>query len=68
MVRDKAHRNAYKLVKVACLLVPLYLCLHAVLWTPQTPAPGQLPDPCTDLHLFTLIEILDWKMAPNTLD
>ena len=38
MVRDRAHRNAYKFVKVACLLVPLYLCLHAVLWTAQVPA------------------------------
>ncbi len=41
IVRDRAHRNAYKIVKVACLLVPLYLCLHAVLWTAQAPASPQ---------------------------
>lgn len=43
MVRDRAYRNAYKFVKVACLLVPLYLCLHAALWTAQTPAPASTP-------------------------
>jgi hypothetical protein len=61
MVRDHAHRNAYKLVKVVCLLVPLYLCLHAVLWTPPAPAPT-FPQPYTMLHSSEyLIE-----MAPNT--
>lgn len=40
MVRDHAHRNAYKLVKVACLLIPLYLCLHTVFWNAQAPAPA----------------------------
>jgi hypothetical protein len=39
MVRDKAHRNAYKIVKVACFLVPFYLCLHALFWAGQAPAP-----------------------------
>ncbi|MHB8599408.1 MAG: hypothetical protein ACYDER_21680 [Ktedonobacteraceae bacterium] len=48
IVRDRAHRNAYKIVKVACLLVPLYLCLHAALWTAQTPVP-------VATHAYTLV-------------
>src|SRR5581483_8336135 len=62
IVRDKAHRNAYKIVKVACLLVPLYLCLHAVLWTPQAPAPT-LPQPFTTLHQSGVFI----GVVPNTL-
>lgn len=39
MVRDKAHRNAYKIVKAACFIVPFYLCLHALFWAGQAPVP-----------------------------
>lgn len=54
MVRDHAHRNAYKIVKVACLLIPLYLCLHAVFWTPQAPAPAQFPTPAQATTILTI--------------
>ncbi|HLJ34478.1 MAG TPA: hypothetical protein VKU38_12530 [Ktedonobacteraceae bacterium] len=70
MVRDRAHRNAYKLVKVACLLIPLYLCLHAVFWTAQTPAPApaQVPAPIPVLT-YTVIPSSEYlfEVAPNTL-
>jgi hypothetical protein len=60
-VRDRAHRNAYKIVKVACLLVPLYLCLHAVLWTAQAPAPASP-------QAYTMVRSSEhWtEIAPNT--
>ncbi len=61
MVRDQAHRNAYKLVKVACLLIPLYLCLYAAFWTAQ--APASVPTPAfTPVHPATAF--ID--VAPNT--
>ena len=62
MVRDKAHRTAYKLVKVACLLIPLYLCLHAVLWTAQAPVPAFPQAYTMERSSQYWIEI-----APNTL-
>lgn len=70
MVRDKAHRNAYKMVKVACLLIPLYLCLHAVFWTAQTPAPAPAQAPATSFILdYTVVPSSEFFIAvtPNTL-
>lgn len=60
MVRDQAHRYAYKFVKVACILVPLYLCLHAVLWAAQTPA---TPSPQALTTVGPTEFLID--MAPN---
>lgn len=61
IVRDKAHLNAYKIVKIACFLVPLYLCLHAAFWTPQAP----MPTPATAIVPTHQAEY--WiEMVPNT--
>jgi hypothetical protein len=40
MVRDQAHRYAYRIIKLACLLVPLFFCLHNMLSPTQ---PGFVP-------------------------
>lgn len=37
-VRDEAHRSAYKYIKLACLIVPLLFCLHALFWTSAAPS------------------------------
>ncbi len=58
MVRDKAHRNAYKIVKAACFLVPFYLCLHALFWAGQAPAPTVTP------VAHTTSPYLDYKVLP----
>jgi hypothetical protein len=60
MVRDKAHRNAYKIVKVACFLVPFYLCLHALFWTGSAPAPTV----ATVVHTTTVSPYITYEVAP----
>jgi hypothetical protein len=43
MVRDQAHRSAYRLVKLACLLIPLAFFLHSMLGAGHAPVPAQHP-------------------------
>lgn len=44
MVRDQAHRSAYRLIKLACLLIPLAFFLHSMLGAGHnTPVPAQYP-------------------------
>jgi len=63
MVRDKAHRNAYKIVKAACFLVPFYLCLHALFWAGQTPAPG--PTVTTVVRTTTVSPYINYRELPT---
>jgi len=60
MVRDKAHRNAYKIVKAACFLVPFYLCLHALFWAGQAPAPTVT----TVVRTTTVSPYINYRVLP----
>ena len=43
MVRDRAHRSAYKVMKLGALLVPLAICAGAMFLPARTPAPVPAP-------------------------
>src|SRR5579859_6849265 len=43
MIRDRAHRSAYKVMKLGALLVPLAICAGAMFLPARTPAPVPAP-------------------------
>ncbi|MBO0780767.1 MAG: hypothetical protein J2P37_18240 [Ktedonobacteraceae bacterium] len=57
LLRDQAHRSAYKVLKRACLVAPILVLLCALLW--QTPAPAQ-PAPTPQTVTFTMHTLGDW--------
>lgn len=40
MVRDSAHRTAYKIITLLCLLIPLYLAAQGIFARPPAPTPA----------------------------
>jgi hypothetical protein len=57
MIRDQAHRYAYRIIKVMCLIVPVYLCLHAIFWPGQAILPTQTTP---GMHVFTSLQQVGW--------
>lgn len=42
MIRDSAHRRAYKIVQVACLFIPLCFFVYSLLWSALITMPSSL--------------------------
>jgi hypothetical protein len=73
MLRDQAHRSAFKIIKFACLLIPFGLLLPHLPWFNQ-PAPGvapvrfyAVPSYIDTIHILNATLVKDYRGGPASL-
>lgn len=59
MLRDQVHRSAYKVLKSACLVVPIAILLYSLFWSAPAPSPTPVrpsPDPMTTGYVYIMLD------------